>query len=526
MRIKNLKFTAFQKTYFIAIALFLLALIKTIYFSRLGFGLLDEGENLHNGLRILNGDLPYRDFYTLLPPLDNYWAAISFKMFGVSIFSPRLLSSMVFSVLPVIFFLIARKSLRTFYALIPAVLIIFMDLNIERIYYCSFIFGGFLLFIYSLDKKSFRWKILAGLLLGVGSLVRLDYAGGFLVGIFVGMICYTLTSIRHGKIIFFLKTQSLFWVGFVLVMLSLIFWLANYDLIALFSKAFFINALGVTHAYSLQFPALFEMVPQNLSPANLMNAYSAWFANIILLTYLVFGGYFLRNWSFIWRYHKELGLMFFVGLFISPYMFGRADLGHLVKGGIPFLFLGSFLLSETRKIRKDFVWVRYAFFLIPIIILVSNLVQSFWWVRFNDTKLVVGENVLLLNSYYPANSTLVSAQTIGLAVDFIKTHTKMNEPFLALPYMAGLYFLMDRPSQTYVDNVFVGFLPDENQFIKQLEYLKINVVIYDPVNGPQSKKKLLKSYYPQLDAYIMSRFDVVEQTNEGWLFMRRKNENF
>ena len=53
------------------------------------FSILDEGEYLHIGLRILRGDIPYRDFFSYLPPLYDYWNVIAFKLFGISVFSPR-----------------------------------------------------------------------------------------------------------------------------------------------------------------------------------------------------------------------------------------------------------------------------------------------------------------------------------------------------------------------------------------------------------------------------------------------------
>lgn len=512
-----------QKQLFILLALFVLGLAKSIFFSKLGFGLLDEGENLHNGLRILGGDLPYRDFYTLLPPLDNFWPAIAFKLFGVSIFSPRLFSSIVFSFLPPTIFLIARRNVASYLAVIPSILIIFMDLNIERIYYFSFIFAGLLLFLYSLNFKKQRLKMLAGILLGTGGLIRLDLAGGFLVGILLTMFGFTIVAAHKNKLKSWFSHCLTLSLGFSGMAFFLFLWLLKNNLIDAFLNAFLINSFAVTKAYSLPFPNLAEVIPLDFSPSALMNSYRAWFAYIIVTTYLAFTLFFIKNWFKVWKHHLDLIILFIIGLIISPYMLGRSDLGHLMKGGIPFLIIGPFLIYrflETKRIKKNIY--RYLILIVPIIIFIANLIQSWWWIKFNNTKVTFNKGTVYLNSAYPYNSTFISAQTIKRSVEFIETNTQKDEPFLAVPYMAGLYFLSDRPSQTYIDNIFVSFLPSENQFINDIERLKIDTVVYDPEHGPQSSKPKLKDYYPSVDQYIMKNFEVVEKTAEGWLFMKRK----
>lgn len=508
----------------ILVLLFSFGLVKSLFFSQFGFSLTDEGETLHNGLRILNGELPYRDFFTLLPPLDAGWATLAFKLFGISIFAPRLLSSIVFAFLLPIFFLLARRSLPTIYALIPPILLVFLDLNIERLYFFTFLFGALTFFVYSL-KSRVLFAILGGLLLGFGALMRLDLAIGFLLGIFLSIIVKTIIVWRDKKKVVWTNKILGFSAGFATPVVLLLGWLVKNDLWGSFAQAFFITSLKVTAEYDLPFPSLSLLVPQDFAVAGLQTTYTAWFAYIIVACYLGFLLYLVTNWKQIWFVHFELGILFLIGIFISPYALGRTDFGHLVKGGMPFLFLGTFLVSKLIE-KKDTLPQKIGCLLlgIPILIVVAGIIQSIWWIRFNDTKISFARGTVYLNSKYIPGSTLVSAKTIAGATEFIETNNGNNEPFLAVPYMAGLYFLSGTTSRTYFDNIFAGYLPtsdDEKKFIYALDRIGINLVVYDPLHGPTGKRQKMAEYNSLVHTYIMDNFEVVNETPEGWLLMKK-----
>src|SRR6185295_4883836 len=59
------------------------------------------GYNLYASERVLNGDVPYRDFHTLYPPAIFYLNALLFKWAGVSLHT-ALLGVLIFKVLTVL----------------------------------------------------------------------------------------------------------------------------------------------------------------------------------------------------------------------------------------------------------------------------------------------------------------------------------------------------------------------------------------------------------------------------------------
>ena len=54
------------------------------YFNR-STNLLDEGSTAAQALRIINGDLIYRDFFTVVTPGSYYTVAWLFRLFGASL---------------------------------------------------------------------------------------------------------------------------------------------------------------------------------------------------------------------------------------------------------------------------------------------------------------------------------------------------------------------------------------------------------------------------------------------------------
>jgi len=79
------------------------------------------GYNLYASERVLNGDVPYRDFHTLYPPAIFYLNAVLFKWMGVSLYT-ALLGVLVFKVLTVVvIYLSGRQVLPRTWALVAAV---------------------------------------------------------------------------------------------------------------------------------------------------------------------------------------------------------------------------------------------------------------------------------------------------------------------------------------------------------------------------------------------------------------------
>ena len=75
---------------FILLAFFFSLGLLFFTFNR-GFTYHDEGYIVQAAERTLHGEIPYRDFHFIYTPITLYLTLLAFKLFGISIFSERLL---------------------------------------------------------------------------------------------------------------------------------------------------------------------------------------------------------------------------------------------------------------------------------------------------------------------------------------------------------------------------------------------------------------------------------------------------
>lgn len=467
--------------------IFFISLIKAILFSHLGFGLLDEGESLHNATRISNGELPYEDFFAIFPPLDNYLFAFIFQIFGKSVIAPRIVMSIIFSFAPATIFLILSKYVKKYIAIFPAILLIFLDLNVERLYFLTPIFAAVLIIN--------RYPFISGSLLGFASLIRADLPGTYLIGL--GIVLLISKKLRE------LVKLGL---GYMIPIGLMVLWLYSKNILGLFLEFAIKRSVIITKLHDLPISTVdFSSIPRS---------YEAFVLYLILGIYLLF---LIKN---IWK-KKNIFIGFFIsGVLALPYVFGRTDMGHIIKGGIPALFLSAYFLDKLKSNQLKFI-----FYSIIFIIFVANIFQHFWWIRFNNVSINIGGYDLRINSSYVSNSTVVSAETMKNSVEFLK-ETQDTEKVLALPYLAGIYFLADRQPPVEFNNLLNGFVisvEEENEFIKKIEAADVKRIVYTPETGPKMKNRLLKEYNPIIHKFIMDNFMVKKQTPEGWLLMERND---
>src|ERR1044072_9035928 len=103
------------------ICFLLLAVITVVLFSQLfnresalSYSI---GYNLYGAERVLDGEIPYRDFHTLYPPATVYLNAAIFKLFGITLFN-ALFGVMIFkSLTTLVIYACARRVMPCVWAL-------------------------------------------------------------------------------------------------------------------------------------------------------------------------------------------------------------------------------------------------------------------------------------------------------------------------------------------------------------------------------------------------------------------------
>ena len=142
--------------------------------------LYDEGLALVNGLRLRNGDLPLRDYWTIYPPGQSYLLAALFGVAGESVLVARSYDTLVRMALALSVYGIAGSLLRSWrWALLPYLAA--ATLLAAATFYGYAIFPALLLSLAALaaglratQTHPQRWLWIAGSLTGLTAFFRLD----------------------------------------------------------------------------------------------------------------------------------------------------------------------------------------------------------------------------------------------------------------------------------------------------------------------------------------------------------------
>ncbi len=483
-----------------AILLFI-ALVKSIFFSFYGFGIVDEGEILTHALRILHNQTPYRDFFAIFPPVHYYFSAWMLQLFGPHLIAPRIIASIIFTFVPVLVYLLSRRQGKELVAILSATVIIFLDVNSYRLFFFAPILFSVWLLLNGLENRNEKMCTFAGFLLGMSAWFRIDFAGIFFIGLGIGLLVKQ-------------KTKSLIYlgIGYLFPIVGLLIWLIWNNLLPLFIENLISRPILITKLHSLAFPVISELVPLNLTVGTLGSMFNAVYGYSILLTLIVGVAVWLRKKNL----ESEKIIFLICGILFLPYFFGRSDLGHFIKASFPSLILMPWIAGYSRRIEKIILFAL-------VIILIFGFGQSYWWLKFNNSTIVIGNENLRINADYKQGSTVPSVNTLRESVDFISKNTSSGEKTLVLPYMAGLYYLSQSLPPTKYNNILAGFILDEREFIESTNWSEISAIVYDPTNGPKMVNHLVINYNPLLHRFIMDNYHTVKITPEGWFLMKSNN---
>ena len=153
----------------------------------------DEGLMGVGAVRVLEGELPYRDFYTIYPPGQFYLLASVYQLLGVSIIAGRMADVVIMGALMVVVFLLVRLLAGEAMAWVGWVLAlcwrVWPPIPIS-LHPAMLLSMASLLCVILFLQRGGRWLLHAGLLVGLAALFRHDLAGYTAVAVLIVLPCY------------------------------------------------------------------------------------------------------------------------------------------------------------------------------------------------------------------------------------------------------------------------------------------------------------------------------------------------
>ena len=164
---------------FLALSFFYLLIGHQFSLTR---SLYDEGLSVYGAARILNGDIPYRDFWTLYAPGQFYLLAGLFKLIGPSIVAERVLTVVILALSAFCIYLLSCRLVPPNFALLTWLLTLGWFKKWTAYSYSYPAQPALLFSILSclslanfLHGEKKRWLILSGLCTGLVTLFRQDF---------------------------------------------------------------------------------------------------------------------------------------------------------------------------------------------------------------------------------------------------------------------------------------------------------------------------------------------------------------
>jgi hypothetical protein len=163
--------------------LILFAVATFTLFSKIKFGIniYDEGITLYGAVGVLEGHIPYRDFYYLYPPGNIYVLALLFKGFGPSILITRIFNSVILVLILISSYLATKRiisdkiSIFLSFFLITILLGMGESFNVLSIPILLILLSTIFIFNY-FDQKILHNLVITGILTGLTAYFRLDFA--------------------------------------------------------------------------------------------------------------------------------------------------------------------------------------------------------------------------------------------------------------------------------------------------------------------------------------------------------------
>jgi len=436
----------------------------------------DWNEYLNNGYRTFEGDIPYKDFWVIFPLGEMGVPALIFALFGLSLLPIILFSALANGLIGLLVYVIIRELTKDDFISACIALIAFF-VAILRFYGGGYIYYVFvLLAVYFFIKKH---PLTAGLFISLAFLFRIYFTGAFLAAMLLTLVIYCKQN-KEANIL-----NLLFFPAIIAIASFLFVGLNNYTI--MFKYIFFEGIEAAKLMYLPYFSSAFDYLP------SIFFSYTAFLLYLLPLIVIILSiKYFRKNYK----------VMFFVFLilFMSPKLFGRADISHLAYVLIPsFILLGVL----SKKAITETKGIRFFYLAIVIVLLMLSAIHCNALLEYNK----------------PVDTDL------ELTLKIICRETDKHDYIVATSWhYSPIYLLSGRRNPTRYDNFF-RFLtvedPEEEIETCNRMVAKAKLVIHNPNFAVTGTEELVFSdRSPYLQKCIEDNFELIAQNGQYGVYKK------
>ena len=456
------------------------------YFDR-GASLLDEGSTVAQALRVLHGDLIYRDFFTVVMPGSYYTVAALFAVFGQKLIVMRWAALVTGMGIAWFTLRIGRRLMPWPYAAAAALLTtvwgwFLATPNFYSLQAMLLALISLALYFRYVDHPDSKWIVGAGLAAGLAILVKQN------TGVYT-VLAILVSSRQWRPMLKFLLSAA----APVVIAIALL-------LIA--GAGPYLYESWIYYPF-IKYRSDFALPYGDLPAAQI---HSGWMRVVAFLPIGVYAASLASLFVLKGRERANVLAVTAFGLCVLGQAWPRADFAHIVYALPPAFVLLMFLLSRPFPSAAMLS-------LIPAIALLWIGYQRVDWEYSNYGIRIKTERAL------GTRAGGDDVQRIEQITSYIRDHTAPGDPIFVVPWAAGFYFLADRPNPTRIDFMLFADAELNQCVVSQLDQSQPKYVIYGYVWDVDGRR--FSEYARSIDNYIRTRYDVDAQVN-GYEIWKRK----
>jgi hypothetical protein len=512
------------------IGLFLLCgLVVLLIPLRTPFNFFDEGVAVFNATRIMNGDFPYKDFWTVYPPGQSIALAAIFKIFGSSLLVSRLFDTFVRLIIAFSVWLIAKRiSTHTlaYFAFFATILMLGYVRSYSYIGWSALALSliTILSFLKFTENSRKYQLLLTGSLIGITSFFRWDfglYLGVSLVATLILFQRYRVNNdSRHMNRALLPTSEVTILVGSTLAVVIIYYGYFSFEsgFSNLWEQVIIFPTTKLHSVRNTTYPSLLSFYP------DLINWLQFYFPLIVYSIALsIYAHYIHRKHIILSTSYSGRFVVTILGLLFFAQALSRFDNVHVLPTSLLAILVVFSLLSPD-----IFNYLSQAIKLV-LLLLLTIIVALYVFIPISYISSYL--------KFFPpmeCYSQIKKASCVPLrsdqeqAIEYIMAHTLEGETIFVgnrrhdLIYIndIGFYFLSDRKSPSRYDELHPGVattLPVQKEIVYDIKTKNVRWIIL--LNLPESGG-LTSSRISYLDDFIQSKYSPVAEFGDYQILKR------
>ena len=498
----------------LAVALFITGVAYYLSYFNYNLRLLDEGYLLDPVMRVMSGQIPYRDFHHYYSPGSFYLFAVLFKVTGADTGVVRIFWALLHSVTAIIAYLVARRFVSPAFAFASALMFIAAPGPWHKSFFVCLPFFCLWSYLKYYEKRSQLWLFLSAFASVAAFFFRQD------VGVYGGIVFIAVLLAFRGAVVDRpLRVALLFALWSVILALPVLaYFYAHHALGDFFEDVLFAGFKG-TKAMDFPFPAFFPLYSGSIM--------STLRDKLFYLPFVVYTlGVLLL--VFKWGSLKKKGMtvpmtaLLLFGMLLLLQLKNRTDSAHLWQV-MPFVYVMSAILCYVpfavsgKSALAGMAVLGSVMAVILSVALTDPASGSIALKSGCDTLLDLPRAKI----YLPHDRV---AEIKG-AVKFIQENSPENSYVLALPDCPVLYFLADRKNPICFEALLLGTgseVDEQQRVIREIESSDVDIAVLhaNEVDNFIPERRFV-NHSPIVYSYLRSHYR--EAGREGsFIFLKKR----